>query len=247
MANGKFYIGSSLDVAHRVGRHLAMLRRARHENPKLQNCFNKYGEAAFVFELLEEAGESEIYHVEQKWIDKYWGSYLLMNLQQIAGRPPTFYELSVVVREKKRKKHQAKTGRKATPRLLEMLAQRVGPNNPNFGMTVPAEHLAKMRAALFASDKQWRSGEESPIFGLKRSPATRKAMSEAQRLRFANGAVNAKSKSCKRIDKQGEVVIFPSARAASAALGIGANTVARWCAGIRRPQDGSSWEYVNAS
>lgn len=247
IANGKFYIGSSLNVAQRVGKHIALLRRLKHDNRWLQNCFNKYGEEAFACELLEAANAEDIHQVEQRWIDKYWGSGHLLNIQQIAGRPPTFYELTEETRERKRKKHQAPTGRQPTSKMLEKLAQRVGPRNPNFGKKLPAEHVAKMRLALFASDKLWRSGAQSPIFGLQRSPETRKAMSEAQKRRFAEGAGNAKSKPCQRVDPDGAVTVFPSARAASAALGLGTNTVARWCAGLREPQDGCSWGYVNAS
>jgi hypothetical protein len=34
--------------------HLAMLRRGRHSNQVLQDAFNQYGQAAFVFAILEE-------------------------------------------------------------------------------------------------------------------------------------------------------------------------------------------------
>lgn len=247
VANGTFYIGSSVNVVQRVRRHLALLKRARHENPKLQNCFNKYGEEAFAAELLEETRAEEVYRVEQQWINKYWGRVSLLNVQQIAGRPPTFHELTSDVRERKRKKHQAKTGRKASQKLLEHLAQRVGSRNPNYGKPQSAEHLAIMRRALLSSPKLWRSGESSPIFGLKRSAETRIAMSEAQRLRFAQGAANAKSKPCQRVDQHGYVTNFSSARKAAEALGVGSSTVARWCAGTREPQDGCSWRYVDAS
>lgn len=43
-ATGKWYIGSSIELSKRMGRHLWELRSGRHHSPKLQRSFTKHGE-----------------------------------------------------------------------------------------------------------------------------------------------------------------------------------------------------------
>lgn len=62
MLNGKFYIGSATSFERRVWQHKYDLRRGVHKNPHLQASWNKYGEVAFVFEIVEQIplGESQL-------------------------------------------------------------------------------------------------------------------------------------------------------------------------------------------
>jgi group I intron endonuclease len=50
--NGRQYIGSTVNYKQRWGDHRRMLRRDTHHSFVLQRAWNKYGEAAFKFELL---------------------------------------------------------------------------------------------------------------------------------------------------------------------------------------------------
>lgn len=68
--NGKFYIGSTNSLVNRKRSHLYCLRHGVHGNSHLQNAFNKYGEQAFLFELIEYCQENELLMVEQKLIDE---------------------------------------------------------------------------------------------------------------------------------------------------------------------------------
>lgn len=47
------YIGSAKDLRKRLNAHRTALNRKKHENFKLQNCYNKYGLNNFEFEILE--------------------------------------------------------------------------------------------------------------------------------------------------------------------------------------------------
>src|SRR5579859_5751742 len=51
--NGMFYIGSAVNLYRRWVTHRSDLRNNKHRNPKMQRAFNKYGEEAFAFEVLE--------------------------------------------------------------------------------------------------------------------------------------------------------------------------------------------------
>ena len=71
-ANGKGYIGSSINVASRWKKHLYLLRKGNHINPLLQSSFNKYGESSFEFHLVEDLTgltEKEIRETEQTYLD----------------------------------------------------------------------------------------------------------------------------------------------------------------------------------
>ncbi len=70
-SNGRFYIGSSINLSHRFQEHRGRLRHTKHENIKLQRAWDKYGEEAFSFEVLELVLFPELLtNREQYWFDK---------------------------------------------------------------------------------------------------------------------------------------------------------------------------------
>lgn len=71
LVNSKVYIGSSKNFTKRKIRHLDELRRNCHHSSKLQNSFNKHGEANFIIEIIEVVFDlSDLQEREQYWIDK---------------------------------------------------------------------------------------------------------------------------------------------------------------------------------
>src|SRR6266581_4074152 len=70
IVTGKFYIGSAINLCKRKNIHLHALRRNTHENPKLQNAWNKYGEPTFTFEVLELVLPMSLTAREQYWFEK---------------------------------------------------------------------------------------------------------------------------------------------------------------------------------
>ena len=70
LPTGRFYIGSAVNVERRWKRHASDLNAQRHHNSKLQRAWNKYGQAAFTFELLEEVSDLAILlEREQHYMD----------------------------------------------------------------------------------------------------------------------------------------------------------------------------------
>lgn len=68
-ANGKFYVGSSVNMRYRQYTHLSWLRKGRHENGYLQRAFSKNGEQSFVFEVLEKCNREVLLEREQWYLD----------------------------------------------------------------------------------------------------------------------------------------------------------------------------------
>lgn len=67
--NGKFYIGSSVNGYARKQVHFSKLRNNKHDNAHFQNSFNKYGESAFVFSIIEDVDaallqERELFYLQ---------------------------------------------------------------------------------------------------------------------------------------------------------------------------------------
>lgn len=69
-ANGKFYIGSTrTNLVQRMSAHKTRLRNGIHDNLKMQSSWNKYGEAAFSFDIIETCEPEIAYDREQFYMD----------------------------------------------------------------------------------------------------------------------------------------------------------------------------------
>jgi hypothetical protein len=66
---GKFYIGSSADIQSRWNAHRSDLKRRDHDNHYLQRAWDKYGEADFLWEVVEIVSGTDILIArEDHWI-----------------------------------------------------------------------------------------------------------------------------------------------------------------------------------
>lgn len=69
--NGHCYIGQTLNHSARFSKHLTALRKGNHCNTHLQRAYNKYGENAFSFFVIETVDNYNIIgERERYWIDK---------------------------------------------------------------------------------------------------------------------------------------------------------------------------------
>ena len=86
--SGRCYIGSTVDVRKRFRVHRRELNAGVHANRSLLNAWNKYGERAFEFRIIERCPVGCLLEYEQQWLD------LLQpfnrrgyNLSKVAGAP----------------------------------------------------------------------------------------------------------------------------------------------------------------
>lgn len=70
-ANGKVYIGQSINIDNRLMRHRSSLKSNVHKNPHLQSSYNKYGPSYFELSIIEECSREVLDDREQYWIDHY--------------------------------------------------------------------------------------------------------------------------------------------------------------------------------
>ena len=80
----RFYFGSSVEIEKRWMYHRRDLRGGRHSNVIMQRCWDKYGEAAFTFEVVDTCPPEETLEVEQLYLDLVIGVPGCMNLAKTA-------------------------------------------------------------------------------------------------------------------------------------------------------------------
>lgn len=157
LATGLIYIGCSKNLLGRWRGHRSDLSLGKHGNMKLQNAWNKYGESAFVFMVVELCPDDQLLKREQHFIDLLNvvdGGY---NIARQAGRERLGVPHTEASIQKMRESHQGKVistehraklalafkGRQFTDEWREKIkaAKRGVPNN------LSAEGRAKIAAS----------------------------------------------------------------------------------------------------
>lgn len=85
--NGKVYIGSSKNIKERWWQHKYELKLNKHSNEHLQRSYNKYGEDAFKFQVIDYCEENERHALEQNYINAYKKHQEVYNIAPV-GQPP---------------------------------------------------------------------------------------------------------------------------------------------------------------
>lgn len=162
----KVYVGQSCGAGGIRGRwrqHLSSLRRGRHSNLKLQRAWNKYGENAFVFLVIETVDV-----VDQSMLDELEVKHIKAYNSFVNGYNMTTGGNAGTVASDETKKRIA----------LSRLGKKTGP--------LTSEHRKAISDGLRTSPnlKRTRTPEQrealrTRALGLKRTPETRQKQSEA--------------------------------------------------------------------
>lgn len=162
----KVYVGQSCGIGGIRGRwrqHLSALRRQKHSNPKLQNAWNKYGEAAFGFrvvEIVESREQAQLDALEQAYIQQHDSFKNGYNMTTGGNAGTTASD------ETKRRISASRLGKKTGPLSPEhrsAIAEGLR-GSPNLNRTRTPTQQAQLRTLAL---------------GLKRSSSTRQKQSEA--------------------------------------------------------------------
>ena len=104
MVSGKRYVGSSVDIYNRIHEHVHNLNNKTSHNAHFQAAWDKYGEEAFIFCVLEYCDENIRFEREQYYIDTLKPEYnLTLNVVANFGHEPseeTKEKISKTLKEK---------------------------------------------------------------------------------------------------------------------------------------------------
>jgi len=154
--NGKIYIGSAISLSRRFSEHLRMLKRGDHDNPHLQNSWNKHGEDAFSFNTVMFCSVDDLVETEQCFLDELRdeiGSGQIYNISPTAG---------------------SQLGLEHTPESrAKMSHEQSGENNGFYGKRHSKESIEKMRKS--------HKGQVAWNKGIPHSEEIKRKISEAKR------------------------------------------------------------------
>lgn len=205
--NNKFYVGSAVNFERRKAKHLWRLRRGDHSNIRLQNSWNKHGEAAFVFAVVQEVPQGEdLLAAENVWLLEHVGKPYCYNIARDASAPGlgTFGVLNPFYGKRRSHTPEAKVrigaASKARVQTDEEKAKR---RQTMLGHAVSVATREKISASL--------TGANHPNYGKPRSDEFRTKV----------------SKPVETVKPDGETILFPSIIALREALGVKPSTVHR--------------------
>lgn len=161
--NNSYYYGSSENIIKRWSYHKSMLCKNKHDNPIVQNTWNKYGEAAFQFEIDGLFEKDNLEEIENIYLKEYVGKPGCMNIgteahSAMRGRKHT--------EETKQKISEAGKLRKQTEETKQKIREAL--------QGVPrSEEICKKMSEGMKGNKLW--------LGRKHTPEARKKMSDAKK------------------------------------------------------------------
>ena len=168
VVNNKFYIGSAVNFSRRKTRHFSELRTGKHNNRYLQASWDKHGEAAFVFVVVEEVQDKAVLlEAENRWLKEHVGKDYCYNLGVDATAPMLGMsgELSPTWGRQHTDEDKAKIGAASKARIQsnEEKAKRRATMK---GHELSVATRAKISATLSGTGNYWY-GKKRPDHGAK--------------------------------------------------------------------------------
>lgn len=226
LENGKFYIGSSMNIYLRLCKHKTELRSGRHVNDYLQKSWNKYGEQAFLFKEIEYCKIDDLISREQYWLNFHqtFKRDIGYNILEIANSSLGYKhteENKFVLKEIARVKWENMTAE-------EDRLERERLSSLRKGVLISKEHYKKLREGWEKADVP-----NNP----KRIEASKKANFEKI------------SKPLIQFDREGNFINeFHNSIIASKSLGVKDHTsINKACQGKRKSAHGFVWKYKNSN
>ena len=166
LENGKFYIGSTVEIDKRRDKHFKDLKNGRHHSLHLQRAYNIYGEDSFLFKIVREKefeNENELRQLEERYIRYCWNSNILYNVSKQGGGGDlvSYHPLINEIREKQKVNTQKRWDYKTDEEKKEFSQKMRGRGNPNFGNKWTEEQKKNMSKKM----KEYYKSHDSYLKG----------------------------------------------------------------------------------
>ena len=166
MINGKYYIGSGIDLNNRINDYYQESYYKSKSNLIIVRSILKYGLGNFALVILEFTDKDELLSREQHFLDTLEPEY---NILDVAGNSQGYKHTP----ESLQKMSEAALGRKHSDEVRKAMSERnKGINNPNFGKTLSEETIAKLREIALNRDKDPNPGFVVEVLDLENNLTT---------------------------------------------------------------------------
>lgn len=180
LVNGKLYVGLTTDIEKRRKEHIIALNNKYHENSKLQNAWNKYGESNFRHEVLIECEEQYLFSEEH-----YWATLLNVHDDRYGYniRPTHPYGKPRASEESKKRMSEAQKIAVNKPERIEQNRKRMMGKQYGLGHIITPEQRIKINEGqankVITEDARHRWSKAAT--GRSHTPEARAKISEAHK------------------------------------------------------------------
>lgn len=200
--SGKIYIGSAVRLEKRKNEHFNNLRKGIHENPRLQNHFNKYGESDLSFVVIEYCIRDICLAREQAYLDS---CNPFFNISKCASAPmkgkhhteDTLKKIRETSKQlwlnpEYRRTHEEYTHSKETLKKM---------HDAHFGEKQSEEEIAnkRIRVKKLWQDEEYRKSHVTGMRGKKQSEEHRRKNSESRKKYFARPEIKQKRSNARKL------------------------------------------------
>jgi group I intron endonuclease len=220
--NGKFYIGSSIDINHRWTMHINSLKRGDHHSIILQRAWNKYGLDNFIFEIIEETSDYSLIEREQYYLD---------HLKPIYNISPTAGNCLGIKRSNKTKQllRDINLGKKVTEETKKKISEGIKNSSTHKNAHNTDEYKEKMRALNL--------GENNPMWG-------KGIKGETNHMWGKFGKLHQRAKKISQYTKGGDFIRNWDSIADAARAGFSQSNISSCCAGKLTSAGGFIWKWL---
>ena len=250
--NGKFYIGSTVDISERRRTHFRQLKKGEHHCFHLQRAYEKYGKDNFelTYKEIEVSNEESLRLLEERYINYCWNSGKLYNVSKkgCGGDLISYHPKNKEFREVQKKLARDRYAKLSDEEKLKRSENLKGEKNPNYGHRWSNElrkRVSRERKEYYKTHENYIKGKTyEEIYGKEKAIELKKMISERSKLRvgkrntFYGKHHSEKTKQIlreKRLGKKNPIsskkvkfnnVVYDSATECSNKLGIPMVTVA---------------------
>lgn len=243
-----FYIGSAVNFKNRKWSHISSLRKNKHKNQFIQNSWNKYGEEAFIFEIIEVVDVKEkLIEREQYWIDTLSPTF---NFAKIAGSP-----LGVKHTDKSRSNmslaHIGQTFEERGHKMncdCPICNHKFGKDSPRY---IPREEricicgCQKSFTCMTTSLKRFINGHNKSQLGRKKTKKEIEKQKKSLKKYYENGGESKRVKPISQFKLNKEFVKdWKSINIAAKTLNLDSGAIVNCLKGRTKSSGGFIWKYV---
>lgn len=252
--NGKFYIGSTIDIAKRKRAHFRQLKKGEHHCFHLQRAYEKYGKESFelTYKEIEVDNEDKLRLLEERYINYCWNSGKLYNVSKkgCGGDLISYHPKNKEFRELQSKINRDRYANLSDEEKLRHSENLKSEKNPNYGHRWPKElreRVSRERKEYYRTHENYIKGKTfEEVFGEEKAKELKRRISERSKLkvgeknsfygrhhsdelkkRFSEKRKGIKPTNCKKVLFNGN--IYDSAHDCANALGINYLTVTYRC------------------